>query len=52
MFCFLPYRVRLTLQNEWEWDVETLLFEGENVNEFFWQVQQKNPFFRRTSWRK
>ena len=32
-------RVRITLQNEWEWEVETLLFEGVNRNKFLWQVR-------------
>ncbi|CAM9902169.1 unnamed protein product, partial [Ectocarpus fasciculatus] len=33
-------RVRITLQNEWEWEAETLLFEGVNGNEFYWQVPE------------
>lgn len=33
------HRVRITLQNEWEWEAETLLFEGVNGNEFYWQVR-------------
>ena len=32
-------RVRITLQNEWEWEVETLVFEGANRNKFLWQVR-------------
>lgn len=37
--CACCHRVRLTLQNEWEWMAETLLFEGVNRNEFLWQVR-------------
>ncbi|CAM9671087.1 unnamed protein product, partial [Ectocarpus sp. 12 AP-2014] len=33
-------RVKITLQNEWEWEAETLLFEGVNGNEFDWQVPE------------
>eukprot|EP00904_Undaria_pinnatifida_P002208 jgi/Undpi1/11989/HiC_scaffold_4.g01688.m1 len=36
-------RVKLTLQNEWKWGVETLLMEGENTNEFTWQVAPFEP---------
>ena len=36
-----PYvhRVRITLQNQWEWEAETLLFEGVNENQFLWKVR-------------
>ena len=50
-----PNRVKITLQNEWQWDVETLLLEGENTNEFTWQVH--DPCYTRGTavaflWRK
>lgn len=35
----VPNRVRLTLQNEMDWEAETLLFEGVNGNEFNWKVR-------------
>lgn len=32
------YRVRVILQNEQEWDVETVVYEGANDNGFVWEV--------------
>lgn len=32
------YRVRVILQNEQVWDVETVVYEGANDNGFDWEV--------------
>lgn len=32
------HRVRVILQNEQEWDVEIVVYEGANDNGFIWEV--------------